>query len=84
MTVPRERRNKPHSAHPIERLDGEIERRTNVVGIFPNDVAITRPIGAILLAQNDDGTVQRARYTTLESITPNGHDDVIGLPETAA
>ena len=60
------------------------EPQTNGVGIFPNEAAITRLIGAILLEQNDDWAVQRARYMTLESITPSGHDDLIRLPQTAA
>ena len=77
-------RTKLHSTNPIERLNGEIKRRTNVVGIFPNEAAITRLIGAIPLEQNDDWAVQRARYMTLESITPSGHDDLIRLPQTAA
>ena len=84
MTFPKEHRTKLHSTNPIERLNGEIKRRTNVVGIFPNEAAITRLIGAILLEQNDDWAVQRARYMTLESITPMGHDDLIRLPQTAA
>ena len=84
MTFPKEHRTKLHSTNPIERLNGEIKRRTNVVGIFPNEAAITRLIGAILPEQNDDWAVQRARYMTLESITPSGHDDLIRLPQTAA
>ena len=84
MTFPKEHRTKLHSTNTIERLNGEIKRRTNVVGIFPNEAAITRLIGAILLEQNDDWAVQRARYMTLESITPSGHDDLIRLPQTAA
>jgi transposase-like protein len=51
---------------PLERLDGEIKRRTEVVGIFPNEAAITRLVGAILLEQNDEWAVQRARYMTLD------------------
>jgi putative transposase len=66
MTFPKEHRVKIHSTNPIERLNGEIKRRTDVVGIFPNEDAITRLIGAILLEQNDEWAVQRARYMTLE------------------
>ncbi len=84
MTFPREHRTKLHSTNPIERLNGEIKRRTNVVGIFPNEAAITRLIGAILLEQNDDWSVQRARYMTLETIAPISHVDLIMLPQTAA
>lgn len=50
--LPKEHRAKLHSTNPIERLNGEIKRRTEVVGIFPNDDAIVRLVGAILLEQN--------------------------------
>ncbi len=84
MTFPREHRTKLHSTNPLERLNGEIKRRTNVVGIFPNEAAITRLVGAILAEQNDEWAVQRARYMTLETIAPIGHDDLVKLPSAAA
>lgn len=84
MTFPREHRAKLHSTNPLERLNGEIKRRTEVVGIFPNEAAITRLVGAILLEQNDEWAVQRARYITLESMAPVGDDPLVGLPDLAA
>ena len=84
MAFPKEHRVKIHSTNPIERLNGEIKRRTEVVGIFPNEAAITRLIGAILLEQNDEWAVQRARYMTLETIATLGDDVTIMLPTAAA
>jgi len=52
---------------PLERLNKEIKRRTNVVGIFPNEAAITRLVRALMLEQNDEWAVTR-RYMTLETI----------------
>ena len=59
-----------HSTNPIERLNGEIKRRTDVVVIFPNEAAIRRLVGAILMEQTEEWTVQRARYMTLETLAP--------------
>ena len=84
MTFPKEHRLKLHSTNPIERLNGEIKRRTEVVGIFPNEDAITRLVGAILLEQNDEWTVQRGRYMTLETIAPLSDDPIVRLPAVAA
>ena len=67
----------------LERLNGEIKRRTEVVGIFPNEAAITRLVGAILLEQNDEWAVQRARYMTLETIAPLSDDPAVSLPAIA-
>ena len=83
MTFPAAHRPKLHSTNPIERVNGEIKRRTEVVGIFPNDEAITRLVGAILLEQNDEWAVQRARYLTLETITPSSDDPNVKLPAVA-
>jgi transposase-like protein len=84
MSFPKEHRAKLHSTNPLERLNGEIKRRTEVVGIFPNEDAITRLVGAILLEQNDDWAVQRARYMTLETIVPLSNDPFVSLPVAAA
>lgn len=70
MSFPKDHRPKIHSINPLERLNGEIKRRTDVVGIFPNEDAITRLIGALLLEQNDEWAVQRGRYMNLEMIAP--------------
>lgn len=83
MTFPKEHRAKLHSTNPIERLNGEIKRRTDVVGIFPNDDAIVRLVGALLLEQNDEWAVQRARYMTLETIAPLSDDPLVSLPAVA-
>ena len=83
MSFPTEHWSKLHSTNGLERLNGEIKRRTEVVGIFPNDDAIVRLVGAILLEQNDEWAVQRARYMTLETIAPLSDDPVVGLPAVA-
>ena len=83
MSYPKEHRAKIHSANPLERLNGEIKRRADVVGIFPNEAAITRRVGAILLDQNDEWAVQR-RCMSLETLAPVSHDPTIGLSAVAA
>jgi len=68
---PSEHHRQIHSTNPLERLNGEVKKRTRVVGIFPNEEAITRLAGAMLLEQNDEWAVAR-RYMTLESMAKIG------------
>ena len=79
MGFPAAHRTKLHSTNPIERLNGEIKRRTEVVGIFPNEGAITRLVGAILMEQSEEWAVQRARYMTLETMAPMSDDPIVML-----
>ncbi len=67
MQFPKAHRVQIASTNPLERLNAEIKRRTNVVGIFPNDPAIVRLVGALLLEQNDEWQLQR-RYMQLEGL----------------
>src|SRR5215213_5012016 len=80
VSFPAAHRTKLHSVNPLERLNGEIKRRTDVVGIFPNEAAITRLVVALLLKQNDEWAVQRTRYMTLETIAPLSDSANVSLP----
>jgi transposase-like protein len=70
---------KLHSTNPIERLNKEVKRRADVVGIFPNEASIVRLVGAILMEQNDEWQLQH-RYLSLETITGSADGAAIDLP----
>lgn len=67
MGFPKAHRVQIHSTNPLERLNAEVKRRTNVIGIFPNDQAVIRLVGAMMLEQNDEWSLQR-RYMQLEGL----------------
>ena len=87
MSFPASHRTKLHSVNPLERLNKEVKRRADVVGIFPNEASIIRLIGAVLLEQNDEWQLQ-ARYMQVEAmteITPLDHTaEIAALPSKAA
>ena len=76
MAFPKEHWAQIHSTNPLERLNREVKRRTNVVSIFPNEAAIIRLVGAVLLEQNDEWAVSR-RYMTLETLAAVSDDDTV-------
>lgn len=66
--LPTDHQRQLHSTNPLERLNKEIKRRSNVVGIFPNGKAVLRLVGAILLEQDDEWAVADRRYFSAESM----------------
>ena len=82
MAFPRAHWPKLHSTNPIERLNKEVKRRADVVGIFPNEASIRRLVGAILLEQNDEWQLQH-RYMSLETMTGLA-EEATSLPKIAA
>lgn len=67
MGFPTQHRTKLHSTNPLERLNKEVKRRADVVGIFPGEPSILRLIGAVLLEQNDEWQTQN-RYMQVEAM----------------
>lgn len=83
MDFPKEHWPQISSTNPLERLNKEIKRRSDVVGIFPNDDAITRLVGALMLEQNDEWAVAR-RYMGLESLARIVDDAPVRLSAVAS
>ncbi|WP_055662248.1 IS256 family transposase [Jannaschia seosinensis] len=82
MDFPREHWTQIASTNPIERVNREIKRRADVIGIFPNDEAIVRLVGALMLETNDEWTVAR-RYMSLESLARVTDNADVRLPTVA-
>jgi transposase-like protein len=86
MAFPRQHRTKLHCTNPIERLNKEVKRRADVVGIFPNEASITRLIGAVLFEQNDESQTA-SRYMMVEAfaeIDTEEIDPILSLSTQAA
>ena len=82
MGFPRAHWAQIYSTNPLERLNAEIKRRTNVVGIFPNDASIVRLVGAMMLEQNDEWALNR-RYMQLEGLQSLSDTAPTRLPAVA-
>ena len=82
MTFPREHWAQIASTNPLERVNREIKRRADVIGIFPNDEAIIRLVGALMLETNDEWAVAR-RYMSLESLARVTDNPNVRLPAVA-
>jgi putative transposase len=87
MGFPAQHRTKLHSTNPLERLNKEVKRRADVVGIFPNEASITRLIGAVLLEANDEWQLQH-RYMQVEAmaelLAPDPEAEPKQIPPQAA
>ena len=83
MNFPAQHRVKIHSTNPIERLNKEVKRRADVVGIFPNEGAIVRLIGAVLLEANDEWQLQH-RYMQTEAMAELIPPTIEAVPTTIA
>lgn len=83
MDFPKKHRVKIHSTDVLERLNGEIKRRADAVGIFPNEAAIRGLTGALLLEHNDEYAIQKC-FTSLESSSTMSDNPPIRLPAAPA
>jgi putative transposase len=82
MDFPKEHWAQIASTNPLERVNKEVKRRSDVIGIFPNDEAVIRLVGALMIETNDEWTVSR-RYMALESLARIGNTEHIRLPAVA-
>lgn len=72
-----------HRTNPLERLNKEVKRRTHFVGIFPNEAAVLRLVGALMLEKNEGWAVS-LRYITLETVAQACEDQTIDVARIAA
>ncbi|KFI24620.1 hypothetical protein CG50_09555 [Paenirhodobacter enshiensis] len=83
MSFPREHWPQIASTNPLERVNREVKRRADVIGIFPNDAAIIRLVGALMLETNDEWAVAR-RYMSLGTLARVTDNPTIRLPAAAS
>jgi putative transposase len=83
MAFPKQHWPQMSSTNPLERLNKEIKRRADVIGIFPNADSIIRLVGALMLEQTDEWAVPRG-YMTLETLAPISDDPFVRLPGVPA
>ena len=83
MSFPRKHWTQIASTNPLERVNREVKRRADVIGIFPNDAAIVRLVGALMLETNDEWAVAR-RYMSLETLARVTDNPTVRLPAVAS
>lgn len=87
MAFPAPHMTKLDSTNPLERLNKEVKRRADVVGIFPNEASIIRLIGTVLLEANDEWQLQH-RYMSIEAmaelLSPIQSNETLQIPPKAA
>ena len=84
MTFPAAQQTRLHATNPFARVNRDTKRRTDVIGIFPDEASVERLVGAMLLEQDDERALRRSRSMTLEGIAPVADSDIVSLPTRAA